>query len=129
MTSPPPSSEHVQTLVVGAGPVGLFAALCAVRRGLDVLLLDQGFRDYAPGHATLLHGSTLELLKEAGLTRELQSKGRSVERLDIYVDGAGVSTLMLPSPALAVPQSVLEGALLAALRSEGAELRPAHQAA
>ncbi|HWA73990.1 MAG TPA: NAD(P)/FAD-dependent oxidoreductase [Polyangiaceae bacterium] len=129
MTPPPSPVEHVQALVVGAGPVGLFATLCAARRGLRALLLDQGFRDYAPGHATLLHGSTLQLLREIGLAKELEAKGRSISRIAICVDGASVTNLSLPSPALAVPQSVLEGVLLVALRAEGADLRPAHQAA
>jgi 2-polyprenyl-6-methoxyphenol hydroxylase-like FAD-dependent oxidoreductase len=119
----------MQALVVGAGPVGLFTALCAARRGLRPLLLDQGFRDYAPGHATLLHGNTLELLREAGLSQELEANGREISNLAICVDGAPVTNLVLPSPALAVPQSALEGALLGALRTAGVELRPAHQAA
>jgi 2-polyprenyl-6-methoxyphenol hydroxylase-like FAD-dependent oxidoreductase len=49
--------------------------------------------------------------------------------LAICVDGAPVTNLVLPSPALAVPQSALEGALLGALRTAEVELRPAHQAA
>ena len=39
--------EKTQILVVGAGPVGLCAALCAARRGLEVTLLEQNFRGYA----------------------------------------------------------------------------------
>jgi 2-polyprenyl-6-methoxyphenol hydroxylase-like FAD-dependent oxidoreductase len=126
----PPSvpTESVQTLVVGAGPTGLFAALCAAQRGLQVLLLDQSFRDYAPGHATLLHPSSVALLRECGLADALQAKGRAVDRIEIRLDGNQVQTLVLPSPALAVPQSVLEEALLDALRGAGVELRAAHQA-
>lgn len=129
MSTPPPlPTERTQTLVIGAGPVGLFAALCAARRGLQVLLLDRAFRDYAPGHATLLHGSTLGLLEEGGLAQQLRAKGQPVERVTIYLDGAPVTTAALPTPALAVPQSALEGVLLDALRQAGVHVRPAHQA-
>jgi 2-polyprenyl-6-methoxyphenol hydroxylase-like FAD-dependent oxidoreductase len=127
-TLTPASTERVQTLVVGAGPVGLFAALCAARRGLQVLLLDQSWRDYAPGHATLLHPSSLALLEEGGLAEALKAKGRLVERLDVHIDGGQVHTVTLPSPALAVAQSLLEEALLEALRKQNVELRAAHQA-
>ena len=44
-TRPPVTATHL--LVVGAGPVGLFAALCAARRGLQVTLLEQNFRSVA----------------------------------------------------------------------------------
>jgi len=126
----PPSvpSERAQTLVVGAGPIGLFTALSAARRGLQVLLLDQSWRDYAPGHATLLHPSSLALLQEVGLAEALKAKGRAVDRVEIRLDGARVHTLALPSPALAVPQRVLEEVLLEALRGTDVELRAAHQA-
>ena len=121
--------KNPSLLVVGAGPIGLFAALCAARSGVRTLLIDQGYRSTAPGHATLLHGSTIELLREAGFSLELEAKGRHISNLSICVDGEQVTTLTLPSPALAVPQSTLEALLLAALRDEGVELRPAHQAA
>ena len=55
--------EATKLLVVGAGPVGLFTALSAARRGLQVDLIDQNWRGYARGHATLLHAG-LKLLRE-----------------------------------------------------------------
>lgn len=129
MTMNSAQSERVQALVVGAGPVGLFAALCAARRGLDVLVLDEAWRDYAPGHASLLHPGTLALLEEGGLAEKLRAKGRTVERIQIYIDGTAVKTVTLPAPALAVPQTTLEEVLLEAARHEGVELRAPHQAA
>ena len=35
---------HCDLLVIGAGPTGLMAALCAARAGLRVILADEGFR-------------------------------------------------------------------------------------
>lgn len=129
MTSQSPPLERVQTLVIGAGPVGLFAALCAARQGLRVLLIDQAWRHYAPGHAALLHPTSLDLLKEGGLDQKLLAKGHAVKQLTIRIDGSAVTTVDLPSPALAVAQSTLEEVLLDALRRENVELRAPHQAA
>jgi 2-polyprenyl-6-methoxyphenol hydroxylase-like FAD-dependent oxidoreductase len=119
----PTKIEKTQILVVGAGPVGLLAGLCAARRGLEVTLLEQNFRGYARGHATLLHPSSLRLLTELGLAPQLLREGRPVESVHVYIDGASVIQLNLPVPALTVAQSTLEEILLKALRAEGAQLR------
>ena len=119
----PGKVETTQILVVGAGPVGLLAGLCAARRGIQVTLLEQNFRGYARGHATLLHPSSLRLLNEFGLSAQLLAEGRPVERVHVYIDGASAMQLDLPLPALTIPQSVFEEILLKAFRAEGAELR------
>ncbi len=123
------STEHVQVLVVGAGPVGLFAGLCAARRGLEVVLIDHVWRGYGRGHAALLHGRALELFDDERLVRKLKAEGQAIERLSFYVDGEPVASTALPRPALAVPQSVLEDALLSELRARNVELRTPQQAA
>jgi 2-polyprenyl-6-methoxyphenol hydroxylase-like FAD-dependent oxidoreductase len=121
-------TDSVQVLVVGAGPVGLFAALSAAKRGLDVRVIDQAWRGYAPGRAALLHGRSLELLNACGVAERIRGAGRSVTELSLHVTGAPLVHLELPSPALAVPQEVLEAALLAALHEEKVELRAPYQA-
>jgi 2-polyprenyl-6-methoxyphenol hydroxylase-like FAD-dependent oxidoreductase len=119
----PVKIEQTQILVVGGGPVGLFAGLCAARRGLDVTLLEQNFRGYARGHATLLHPSSLRLLSEFGISPQLLAEGRPVDSVHVYVDGNSALQLELPHPALTIPQTVFEEILLKALRAEGAEFR------
>ncbi len=114
--------RSVQLLVVGAGPVGLFAGLCAARAGLDVELIDQTFRGFGRGYATLLHPSSVRLLDEVGVLQELRKVGREVHGVGIQADGAPRIQLTLPSPGLTVPQSTLEEALLAALRDADVEL-------
>ncbi|MFZ5896933.1 MAG: FAD-dependent oxidoreductase [Myxococcota bacterium] len=124
-----PAAERVQVLVVGAGPVGLFAALCAAKRGLHVLVIDHVWRGYASGHASLLHTGFLDLLEDGPLLRKLKADGHTLDRVAVHVDGTEVAACELPAPALVVPQSVLEGALLSELRALDVEVRTPHQAA
>ncbi len=115
--------DRTQILVVGGGPVGLFAALSAARRGLQVTVLEQNFRSTAPGHATILHPSSLRLMGEVGLSERLLAEGKSVDRIDLYVDGKHAKSLELARPALTIAQSVFEEVLLKALRNEDVEIR------
>ncbi|HEY0467003.1 MAG TPA: NAD(P)/FAD-dependent oxidoreductase [Polyangiaceae bacterium] len=115
--------ERTQILVVGGGPVGLFAALSAARRGLQVTMLEQNFRSTAPGHATLLHPSSVRLMTDVGLSDRLLAEGRIVDRIELHVDGSSAKSLELRQPALAITQSLLEELLLKALRDEDVEIR------
>jgi 2-polyprenyl-6-methoxyphenol hydroxylase-like FAD-dependent oxidoreductase len=117
MRSLPASSTEL--LVVGAGPVGLFAALCAARRGLDVLLIDQSWQGFARGHATILHPRSLELLRDEGVGDALVRAGRLIHEISVYVDQRPVCRLPLEAPALAVAQSTFEETLLHALMGVG----------
>ena len=54
-TYDPVTADLSQRLIVGAGPVGLTAGLCAAQRGVDVKLLEQSLRGYNRGHAAILH--------------------------------------------------------------------------
>jgi 2-polyprenyl-6-methoxyphenol hydroxylase-like FAD-dependent oxidoreductase len=128
MTKTAGPSVKTQLLVIGAGPVGLTAALCAVRQGLSVEIIDQNWRGFGRGHATLLHPSSLVLLADAGLAERLLERGQGVDRLALYVAGARVATLKLPLPALAIRQTALEEVLLGALRTEGVAVKGAQQA-
>jgi 2-polyprenyl-6-methoxyphenol hydroxylase-like FAD-dependent oxidoreductase len=119
--SQPP--ESVDLLVVGAGPVGLFAGLCAARQGLDVLVVDHVSRGYAGGHAALLHSGVLAALDDEKLVAALRAQGNPVEQVAIRVEGDVVARLELPTPALAVPQGALENALTEAVRRHGVEIR------
>ncbi len=115
--------EKTQLLVVGAGPVGLFAGLCAARRGLRVTLVERNFRGSERGHASILHPSSLRLLAEHGISAQLLAVGRVVDHIDLRVDGALVKTLALPMPALTIAQGTLEELLLKELRTYAVEIK------
>src|SRR5436190_15292202 len=97
-----PIDRSVQLLVVGAGPVGLFAALKAVRSGLEVEVIDQSHRGFGRGYATLLHPHSLELLDGVGVGKKLRSAGHLLEGVSIRVGDSDPVRLSLPSPALAI---------------------------
>ena len=121
-------TRSTELLVVGAGPVGLFSALCAARRGLEVVVLDQSWQGFGRGYATILHPRSLKLLEDEGLGEELFRVGRPIEAISLFVDKSKVTTLELPAPALAIAQSTLEEALLAALQGHGIRPHAPYQA-
>src|SRR5205814_4816871 len=61
--------------IVGAGPVGVVAAIACARKGMRVTLFEAERQiDRSPRAATT-HPSTLEMLAELGLLEEFQSLG------------------------------------------------------
>jgi 3-(3-hydroxy-phenyl)propionate hydroxylase len=73
--------------IVGAGPVGVVAAIACARKGMRVTLLEAERQiDHSPRAATT-HPSTLEMLAELGLVEEFQSLGL-VARYFQFWDGA-----------------------------------------
>lgn len=102
--------------MVGAGPVGLCAALCAAQSGLDVEVIDQNFRGFARGYATLLHPAVVRLLDGLGVGAQVRAAGREIAGIGFHAEGAPRLRVALPTPALAVSQGALEHTLLAALR-------------
>jgi 3-(3-hydroxy-phenyl)propionate hydroxylase len=61
--------------VVGAGPVGVVAALSCARYGMRVTLLEAGREVDRQPRASTTHPSTLEILAKLGLLEEFQSVG------------------------------------------------------
>jgi pentachlorophenol monooxygenase len=116
------ADRSVQLLIVGAGPVGLFAGLRAAEAGLQATIVDHTYRGFGRGYAALLHPATLRLLDDAGIGAALRKAGREIRSIGMRVNGAPRVELALPAPALAVPQSTLEDALLTALRRTSVEV-------
>jgi 3-(3-hydroxy-phenyl)propionate hydroxylase len=67
--------RRTQVIVVGAGPVGCFAAYRLAQSGIDVLLLDAN--SYCPEdmRASTFHAPTLDMLDELGLLEALEAQG------------------------------------------------------
>src|SRR5258706_8244745 len=73
--------------IVGAGPVGIVAAIACARKGMQVALFEAEREiDHSPRAATT-HPSTLEMLAELGLLEEFQSVGLVARQFQFW-DGA-----------------------------------------
>jgi 2-polyprenyl-6-methoxyphenol hydroxylase-like FAD-dependent oxidoreductase len=118
------SRPDPEVLVVGAGPVGLVAAVFLQQYGVRVEIVDVSQRTTQHSYALALHPRTLRSLDEAGLSEGLIRAGRKVTKV-AYYDGrerrAEIDYSALPSkhPYLLVTrQSMLERAAEQALRRQ-----------
>jgi 3-(3-hydroxy-phenyl)propionate hydroxylase len=77
--------------VVGAGPVGVVAAIACARKGMQVTLFEaESAIDHAPRAATT-HPSTLEMLAELGLVEEFISLGLIARYFQLWDRGTLVA--------------------------------------
>jgi len=111
-----------EVLVVGAGPVGLVAALFLEQYGVRVEIVDMHQRTTQHSYALAIHPRTLRILDEAGLSEGLVGAGRKLTKV-AYYEGrerrAEIDYSALPSRhpyLLVVRQSLLERAAEEALR-------------
>jgi len=129
------AKRETQVLIVGAGPVGLFAAHTFAEYQLPVQIIDREFRTASHSYALALHGATLEMLDRSGITAELLDRGRPVDTVAFY-DGLTCRTQVrladLPCRypfLLVLPQSALEAVLDRRLNERGVKVGWNHRAA
>jgi 2-polyprenyl-6-methoxyphenol hydroxylase-like FAD-dependent oxidoreductase len=110
-----------EVLVVGAGPVGLMAALFLQQHGIRVEVIDTHQRTTQHSYALAIHPRTLRILDEAGLSEGLIGAGRKLTKI-AYYEGrerrAEIDYSVLPSRhpyLLVLRQSLLERAAEGAL--------------
>jgi 2-polyprenyl-6-methoxyphenol hydroxylase-like FAD-dependent oxidoreductase len=111
-----------EVLVVGAGPVGLVAALFLRQHGIRVEVIDSHQRTTQHSYALAIHPRTLRVLDEAGLSEGVIEAGRRLTKVAWYegperraeIDYAALAS---EHPYLLVlRQSLLERAVEEALR-------------
>lgn len=114
-----------EVLVVGAGPVGLFAALLLADRGVRVQIVDEERRPAARSYALALHPGSLKLLDKVGLTPDVVDPAHRLTSLAFYDGGeprARLDFSLLPEPfpfVAVLPQQSLEGILESRLKELG----------
>ncbi len=122
-----------EVLVVGAGPVGLAAALFLQQSGVRVEIIDMHVRTTQHSYALAIHPRTLQVLEEAGLADALVNAGRKLTKVAFYEGGerraeVDYSRLASTHPyLLVVRQSVLERTVEEALRHKDLKVRWAHR--
>jgi 2-polyprenyl-6-methoxyphenol hydroxylase-like FAD-dependent oxidoreductase len=127
--------SQAQVLVVGAGPVGLLAALRLRQRGLDVTVIDQNERSSLKGFAVVLHPRTLAMLSNLGLFEPFVWQGRSFKRIVIFSEGERRAILDIPADGelsgggMTLPQNALRNALELKLQEQGVHVEYLHRLA
>jgi len=115
-------------LIVGAGPVGLCAAVALRERGLTVRVIDERPRDEKRTYPVVVHPRTLRILESLGVEAPLQWRGHVITQLAIYCDRQRRAVLDLPAAgraapgAITLPQDVLRQALMHRLSELGVEV-------
>ncbi len=117
--------KRTDVLVIGAGPVGLLAALVLARRGIEVRIVDREWRTGAHSYALLLHGRSVQLLDELGRGEAVLAGAVPLRRIR-FCDTSGCRAVLeleelsagLPLPVV-LRQDALEAALENALSALG----------
>jgi len=125
--------KKAEVVVVGAGPVGLFAALTLKTVGVDVRVFDSGRRTATHSYALVLHGATLDMLDGLGLGAGCMKAGRLVTKLGLFENGTRRGDIDLTRRGgahphvLVLPQSSLETILEEAVERKGVKVQWDHR--
>ena len=85
------STQIVDIVIVGAGPVGLTCAYLARLCGLKVMVVDKSEGALEVGRADALNARTLQLLELANLFEELYPLGKACNTSSVWADGKFIS--------------------------------------
>ncbi|MGW3655169.1 FAD-dependent monooxygenase [Streptomyces sp. NPDC005151] len=96
--------DPVPVLVVGAGPVGMVAALALARQGVSCVLVDQGVETSVHPKLDYVNSRSMEFFRQLGIADDIRSAGVAPEhRADVIwstgLAGEPITTWRLPSVA------------------------------
>lgn len=114
-----------EILIVGAGPVGLTAAIELTRRGLPVRIIDNDTGPSPQSRAIGINPRTLDILEPSGVTEKLLAAGLKVPRFTFWRPGKALFSLetgLIPHRynfILSLPQTQTETILAEQLNGYG----------
>ncbi|WP_225801882.1 FAD-dependent monooxygenase [Streptomyces sp. NK15101] len=96
--------EPVPVLIVGAGPIGMIAALALARQGVPCVLVDQGVETSVHPKLDYVNSRSMEFLRRLGIADDIRAAGVAPEhRADVIwstgLAGEPITTWDLPSVA------------------------------
>lgn len=115
-------------LIVGAGPVGLVAAITLREQGIQVRVVDEQTAESKRTYPVVLHPRTLRILSSLGVSAPLEWRGHAVTRLALYCEKERRAVLELPAAgqisagAMTLPQDLLRQSLMQRLSDLGGEV-------
>lgn len=125
-------TSTTDVLIVGAGPVGLTAAIVLTQHGHDVTVVDRQAEGTNTSRAAVVHSRTLELLEPYGVVGDLVARGVhtptfTIRDRDDLLIAVPFSKLPTPYPyTLMISQADTEAFLLNRLENLGGKVvRPA----
>lgn len=116
-------------IVVGAGPVGLSAAIELRRRGVDALIIDKRGSVAPWAKAVGIQPRTLEIWDQVGVVERALSASQSMLGQVMYVNGEQAGEVRFPVPEqvpygfISLPQYATEEILVAHLADLGTAVR------
>jgi 2-polyprenyl-6-methoxyphenol hydroxylase-like FAD-dependent oxidoreductase len=127
-------TRTAETLVIGGGPVGLFAAVSLLHRGASVEVLDATHERVVRGYACGLHPATSRAFDRVGLMPTVLETAHRIDRLSVRRGDSTLATAEFAAIeggypyALSLRQSDLEELLEDAVERRGGTLSRHHSA-
>lgn len=125
-------TRHVETLVVGAGPVGLFLAAELARRGRECVLIERACAPSTHSKALAIMPGSMEVFEQSGIAPAFEQAANRIDGVRFVTPRASafVPFDRIPSPynyVSILPQWKTEQLLAAHLRTNGGDVLYDHE--